>query len=408
MKSLARFLSGSMFAIGAFTCLAGAASAQRPEGGGPATYADRETAWNKHQQLMEASLTPGLEWRSVGPVVQGGRVADIETVPGEPYTFYVAYSSGGLWKTTNNGVSFEPIFDHEATNVIGDVAVDPSNPETIWVGTGEPNSSRSSYGGLGMYRSDDGGVTWRRMGLDNSDRIGRVLVDPRDSKRVFVAVLGKLYTPGGERGVYRTTDGGSTWEQVLAGDEVTGFVDLAMDPTDSEVLYAAAWERSRTPWEFVEGGNGSAIWKSSDGGDSWRRLEGGFPQGEHVGRIGLSIAASQPQTVYAALEPTCSTPTSVASRSGARTTPARPGVSPTTSRFGRWSTPTATTSDRSGSHQPIPIASTFSVFPSSPRAMAELPTPRSTIPTSTSITMRSGSIPISATACFSATTAVSM
>ncbi len=302
-ENLGRAVSVAMASACAISLLFSASTlAQRPQGGAPATYAEREAAWQKHQELMDASLTQGLEWRSVGPVVQGGRVGDIETVPGEPYTFYVAYSSGGLWKTTNNGVTFEPIFDHESTNIIGDVAVDPSNPATVWVGTGEPNSSRSSYGGMGIFRSDDAGATWRQTGLDNSDRIGRIVVDPRDSNRVFVAALGKLYTPGGERGIYRTTDGGSSWSQVLAGDDVTGFVDLVMDSSNPDVLYAAAWQRARTPWEFTEGGPGSAIWKSIDGGDNWSRIEGGFPQGDHVGRIGLSIAASQPQTVYAALD----------------------------------------------------------------------------------------------------------
>jgi photosystem II stability/assembly factor-like uncharacterized protein len=303
MKILGRILStGAVFSVASLMMFPAIAAAQRAQGAAPATYADREAAWQKHQQLMDTSLTRGLDWRSVGPVVQGGRVADIETVPGEPYTFYVAYSSGGLWKTTNNGVTFEPIFDHESTNIIGDVAVDPSNPETVWLGTGEPNSSRSSYAGMGIFRSDDGGSTWRQTGLDNSDRVGRVLVDPRDSDRVFVAVLGKLYTPGGERGIYRTADGGTSWSQVLAGDEVTGFVDLVMDPSNPDVLYAAAWQRARRPWEFTEGGPGSAIWKTTDGGETWNRLDGGFPHGEHVGRIGLSIAESQPQTIYAALD----------------------------------------------------------------------------------------------------------
>ncbi len=278
--------------------------ADRPDPAPAADAAARDAAWQRHLELEDASLFKGLEWRNVGPVVQGGRVVDVATVPGEPYTFYVAYASGGLWKTTNNGVTFKPLFDRQPTIIMGDVAVDPSNPQTVWVGTGENNSSRSSYGGLGMFRSDDGGKTWIRKGLESSDRIGRILIDPRDSNRVFVAALGKLYTPGGERGVYRTRDGGESWAQVLAGEggEMTGFVDLVMDPSNPDVLYAAAWERLRRPWDFVEGGPGSGIYKTSDGGESWTRLEGGFPQGDHVGRIGLAVAASQPQTLYAVLD----------------------------------------------------------------------------------------------------------
>lgn len=276
--------------------------AARPAPAGPSTAAAREAAWERHQALVASSPFHGLPWRCVGPVVQGGRVVDIESAPGAPYTFYVAYASGGLWRTTNNGVTFEALSDDEPTMIMGDVAVDPQRPETLWVGTGEANSSRSSYGGMGVYRSDDRGTTWRHAGLAESDRIGRVLVDPRDSDRVYVAALGKLYTSGGQRGIYRTLDGGTTWEQVLAGDEVTGFVDLVQDASHPDTLYAAAWQRTRRPWDFVEGGPGSGIWKSTDGGTTWQRLGGGLPQGEHVGRIGLAIAASQPQTIYAAID----------------------------------------------------------------------------------------------------------
>jgi photosystem II stability/assembly factor-like uncharacterized protein len=282
------------------------ALAERPRPADPSTEGERTTAWQKHLELDQSSLFKGLSWRNVGPVVQGGRVVDIESVPGEPYTFYVAYASGGLWRTTNNGVTFEPLFDDQPTLIMGDIAVDPQNPQTIWVGTGEHNSSRSSYGGLGLFRSDDAGATWRPAGLAESDRIGRIVIDPRDSNRVYVAVLGKLYTKGGQRGLYRTTNGGERWEKVLdaggAENAYTGFIDLVIDPTNPDVLYATSWERSRRPWNFVEGGPGSGIWKSTDGGTTWKRLEGGFPQGEHVGRIGLALAPSQPQTLYACLD----------------------------------------------------------------------------------------------------------
>lgn len=277
---------------------------ERPAPGAPGTPESRKMAWDRHLELDEASEFKGLEWRNIGPVVQGGRVVDIESVPGEPYSFYVAYASGGLWKTTNNGVTFEPLFDHQPTMIMGDVAIDPQNPNTIWVGTGESNSSRSSYGGLGIFRSDDGGATWRPMGLEATDRIGRVLVDPRDSKRIYVAALGKLYTPGGQRGIYRSTDGGDSWQEVLAGDAegFVGFIDLAFEPGNPDVLYAASWERSRRPWQFVEGGEGSGLWKSSDGGDTWQRLEGGFPRSESIGRIGLAVSPSHPNIVYASVD----------------------------------------------------------------------------------------------------------
>jgi photosystem II stability/assembly factor-like uncharacterized protein len=275
---------------------------RRPRPADPATPEALQAAWERHQELDRTTLFKGLEWRSVGPVVQGGRLVDIEGVPGEPYTFYVAYASGGIWKTTNNGITFEPLFDDQPTIIIGDMALDPTNPQRIFVGTGENNSSRSSYGGAGMFRSEDGGQTWTQIGLEDSDRIGRVLIDPRDPNRIFVAVLGKLYTPGGGRGIYRSDDGGDTWRQLLEGDELTGFADLAFQPGNPDVLYAAAWERVRRPWDFSEGGEGSAVWKSTDGGDNWERLSGGFPRGEHVGRIGLAVTPANPQVLYASVD----------------------------------------------------------------------------------------------------------
>jgi len=303
--NLARSLTRrvSLLAVIALVC-ATSVLAVRPDPSNPATAEARDAAWQQHEALVGASPFHGLEWRSVGPVIQGGRVVDIESVPGEPYTFYVAYASGGLWKTTNNGLTFEPLFDSQPTTIMGDIAVDPQHPDTIWVGTGENTSSRSSYGGMGIFRSDDAGKTWRSMGLKNSDRIGRILVDPRDSNRVWVASLGKLYTEGGERGIYRTDDGGETWTRALApeGGPMTGFVDLVMDPTNPDTLYAAAWERSRTPWNFVESGPGSGVYQTTDGGKTWNRLVQGFPQGDKVGRIGIDIAASQPQTLYASVD----------------------------------------------------------------------------------------------------------
>jgi photosystem II stability/assembly factor-like uncharacterized protein len=185
---------------------------------------------------------------------------------------------------------------------MGDIAVDPNHPETVWVGTGENNSSRSSYGGMGVYRSDDGGQSWRYMGLGDTDRIGRILIDPNDSDRIYVAALGKLYTPGGQRGIFRSTDGGKSWQQILEGGDWTGVVDLVFKPDDAKTLYASAWDRKRRPWDFTEGGNGSGIYKSVDGGDSWSHLEGGLPGGELVGRIGLAVSTHSPETLYASID----------------------------------------------------------------------------------------------------------
>jgi photosystem II stability/assembly factor-like uncharacterized protein len=274
----------------------------RPQAGPAADYAAREAAWKTQQSMLDASPYAGLKWRSIGPVVQGGRLVDMEVVPGQPYTFYAAYASGGLWKTTNNGHTFEPLFDHQPSMIMGDIAVDPNRPETVWVGTGENNSSRSSYGGMGVYRSDDGGGNWRYMGLGDTDRIGRILVDPDDSDTIYVAALGKLYTPGGQRGVFRSRDGGKSWQQVLKGGDWTGAIDLVFKPGDTKTLYAATWERKRRPWEFTEGGKGSAIYKSTDGGDHWEKLQGGLPDGDDVGRIGLAVTAASPDTIYASID----------------------------------------------------------------------------------------------------------
>ncbi|HGY90889.1 MAG TPA: glycosyl hydrolase [Planctomycetes bacterium] len=277
-------------------------SGQRPAPHGAFDTSERQAAWERHRELQAAQPFKGLVWRSVGPVIQGGRVVDVAFVPGQPGRFYAAYATGGLWRTDDNGQSFRPLFDHEATTVLGAVATDPSHPDRVWVGTGESNSSRSSYGGMGVYRSDDAGRTWTAVGLADTDRIGRIVVDPENGDRVFVAGLGKLYTQGGRRGVFRTTDGGRTWEHVLQTTGMTGAIDLVIDPTNSKVVYAATWERSRRPWDFIEGGNGSGIWKSTDGGTTWKRLEGGLPRGENVGRIGLALCASRPRTLYCCID----------------------------------------------------------------------------------------------------------
>ncbi|HSN88145.1 MAG TPA: glycosyl hydrolase, partial [Thermoanaerobaculia bacterium] len=194
---------------------------------------------------MTAGTFAGLELRGIGPALTSGRIGDIAVDPTKPSTWYVAVASGGVWKTTNAGNTFTPIFDGQPVFSIGCVTVDPKNPLVVWVGTGENNSQRSVSYGDGVYRSEDGGKSWTRMGLEKSEHIGRILVDPRDSSTVFVAAQGPLWAPGGDRGLYKTTDGGKTWKAVLTVSENTGVTDVVFDPENPDILYAAAWQRRR-------------------------------------------------------------------------------------------------------------------------------------------------------------------
>jgi photosystem II stability/assembly factor-like uncharacterized protein len=231
----------------------------------------------------------------------GGRVADLAVVDDNPSVFYVGTASGGVWKTVNHGTSFEPVFDHESTSSIGDVTVSQRNPNLVWVGTGEPNNRQSSPYGNGVYRSLDGGANWQHMGLDETRHIGRIQIDHRDNNRVFIGAVGHLWGPNEERGVFRTTDAGQTWEKVLFINEDTGVIDLAMDPHDSNTLFAAAYQRRRTAGGFNGGGSGSGIYRTMDGGDTWERLAEGLPQGD-MGRIGLDIYRRDPDIVFATVE----------------------------------------------------------------------------------------------------------
>ncbi len=242
-----------------------------------------------------------LPWRHIGPAAFGGRIDDIEAVPSHPGTIYVGSAGGGLFRTTNNGVSWNPVFDRFGGSVsIGDVAIAPSDQNIVWVGTGEPNSRQSSTWGDGVYRSLDGGETWTHMGLRESHHIGRIVIHPRDPNTVFVAALGHLWGPNGERGLYRTRDTGKSWQRVLFVDDNTGVVDVALD-ADGRTLYAATYQRQRRGFGFVGSGPGSAIYRSLDGGDSWEKLTRGLPTGPS-GRIGLAIAPSEPDRVYAIVE----------------------------------------------------------------------------------------------------------
>jgi photosystem II stability/assembly factor-like uncharacterized protein len=260
---------------------------------------------DQRKKLSDNSLVSNVKFRNIGPTIMSGRVVDVDVSPDDPTHFYVAYASGGLWVTYNNGQSFTPLFDDQVVMTIGDIAVDWKHGETIWVGSGENNSSRSSYAGVGMFKSTDKGKTWNYMGLGESQHIGRIVIDPNDPNTVDVAVIGHLYTPNEERGVFKTTDGGKTWKKTLFIDNNTGAIDLAMDPTNSKVLYTAMWHRERRAWNFSGSGTASGIYKSIDGGDTWNLVttkESGFPTGDGVGRIGLTIYPKNPNIVYAIVD----------------------------------------------------------------------------------------------------------
>ncbi len=269
----------------------------------PRTTTPQETlnAIQQRDQLRKNSLVANLPARNIGPNVQGGRIVDIDVLPEDEHTWYVAYASGGLFRTTNNGQSFDPLFDNQGALGIGDFAIAPSEKQVIYIGTGENNSSRSSYAGAGIYRSVNGGASWEYRGLAGTQHIGRVIVHPKDHNTVWVAAIGPLYTDSNDRGIYKTSNGGQTWTQVLQV-ETAGAIDLVIDPSNPDVLYASFWERSRKAYEFDEDGPGSGIYKSTDGGKTWNLSMKGIPQGEGTGRIGLAISSSQPKTLYAFLD----------------------------------------------------------------------------------------------------------
>jgi len=255
------------------------------------------------QEKYEAALK-NLQWRELGPAVMGGRIDDFAVVGSNPAIVYVGTASGGVWKTTNGGTTWEPIFDNAAVSTIGDVTVTPSDPSIVWVGTGEPNNRQSSSWGNGVYKSTDGGKTWTNIGLADSQHIGRIVIHSTNPDVVYVAALGHLWGPNKERGVYKTTDGGKTWSQSLFINEDTGVVDIAMDPRSPDTLYAAAYERRRTAFGFNGGGPAGALFKTTDGGATWKKLIKGLPyaDGGDVGRIGISIYRRNPNIVYAIVQ----------------------------------------------------------------------------------------------------------
>jgi len=239
--------------------------------------------------------------RSVGPAVTGGRVHDVEAVPDNPSILWVASASGGLWKSTNRGQTWTHVFDTMAVSTFGDVALAPSNPDIVYAGTGEQNNRQSTSWGHGVYRTDDGGVTWRYLGLEKTRHIGKIEIDPTDPDVAYVAALGNLWRASPDRGVYRTTDGGTSWRKVLYVDENTGAVDLVMDPRNPGTMYAATYQRRRRTWGFNGGGPGSGIYRTTDGGEHWTELTNGIPEGDK-GRIGLAIGRTDPRVLYALIQ----------------------------------------------------------------------------------------------------------
>ncbi len=253
-------------------------------------------------QPIPDNVMESLKWRSVGPTNMSGRVTDVEGIPSPSKTFYVAAAAGGIWKTTNNGISFELVWNDERVVAMGDLAIAPSDPNIVWAGTGEEDSRNSISPGGGIFKSTDGGDSWELMGLEETQVIGRIVVHPTDPDIVYVAALGHIWGSNPERGLYRTQDGGETWELVKFISDKAGFVDVVMHPHHPERLYAASWERQRGPWFLQSGGPGSGLWKTMDGGDTWTEVVGnGFPTGEK-GRIGLAISESNPHTMYAMVE----------------------------------------------------------------------------------------------------------
>ncbi len=263
------------------------------EGGGDSSEGD--DSW------MKASNFSALKARSIGPALMSGRVCDFAVDPNDDSNYFVAVCSGGVWKTTNRGTTYEPVFDGESSYSIGCVTLDPNNPHIVWVGTGENNSQRSVSFGDGVYRSLDGGKSWKNMGLKESEHIGNIVVDPRDSNTVYVAAQGPLWRSGGDRGLYKTTDGGERWERILRISNDTGVNEVHMDPRNPDVLYASSYQRRRHVWTLINGGPESAIYKSTDAGKSWRKITSGIPS-EDKGRIGMCVSPANPDVVYAIVE----------------------------------------------------------------------------------------------------------
>ncbi len=272
----------------------------------PAPFADEEVRGEdvpeeQDEGVLGAGTFRGLKLRSIGPALMSGRIGDFAVDPEDPSRYFVAVASGGVWKTVNGGTTFQPVFDGEGSYSIGCVTLDPNNPNVVWVGTGENNSQRSVGYGDGVYRSRDGGASWKNVGLETSEHIGMITIDPRDSETVYVAAQGPLWRSGGERGLYKTTDGGTTWTRILHVSDDTGVNEIHLDPREPDVLYASSYQRRRRVWTLVDGGPESTIYKSTDAGTTWRKIEKGLPKVD-LGRIGLAVSPVDPDVIYAIVE----------------------------------------------------------------------------------------------------------
>lgn len=252
---------------------------------------------------LDLALLKPLAARSIGPAAMSGRIAAVASIPGDPRTIWAGAATGGVWKSADGGVTWKPMFDEMDCAAIGAIAIDPTTPEVVWVGTGEGNPRNSASVGRGLYKTLDGGRSWKKLGLEGTERIHRILLHPRDPKVAYVAAMGAMWGENADRGVYKTTDGGATWEKVLYVDERTGCAELAMDPSNPDKLLAGMWQYRRWPWFFKSGGPGSGLHRTVDGGRTWTKLgeDDGLPGGE-LGRIGIDFAASEPRTVYALVE----------------------------------------------------------------------------------------------------------
>ncbi|MFO7755326.1 MAG: hypothetical protein R6V34_05030 [Bacteroidales bacterium] len=260
-----------------------------------------------HEAMKERSSFSDLHWQYIGPTNISGRCTDVEAVMprGETYTIWIGSATGGVWKSENEGTTFEPVFDDMPTASIGDLAIDPDDPDVVWVGTGEANIFRSSNAGNGVYKTTDGGKTWKNMGLENTMTIGRIRINPKNTDIVYVAATGHEWTPNEERGLFKTTDGGETWEKVLYIDDMTGVFDLVLDPRRPNTVYCTTWERMRLKWNDPrtnEETENCAIWKSTNGGKTWEKIINGLPAPGDLGRIGIDISASDPDILYALVD----------------------------------------------------------------------------------------------------------
>lgn len=262
---------------------------------------DAEEVKTEQKDPLSSSTFSGLKLRNIGPALTSGRIIDFAVNPKKHSEYYVAVASGGVWKTTNAGTTYKPIFDSQKSYSIGCVTIDPNNTNVIWVGSGENNGQRSIAYGDGVYKSEDGGKSWKNMGLKTSEHIGKIVVHPKNSDVVYVAAQGPLWKEGGERGLYQTTDGGKSWDAILTVDEHTGVNDIVMDPRDPNVMYATTWQRRRHVWTYISGGPGSGLHKTIDGGKTWTQIKKGLPSVD-IGRIGLAISPANPDYVYAIVE----------------------------------------------------------------------------------------------------------